>query len=144
MDAMKDAQTGISLRFIRAWSMEHELPTRDDAERLREFLKRRLRMQSDYHQLQMPEYQCHKKVRAAKILAIAEARGTTLTTDTGDAYVRFTHRITLDVEYPLELATQWVERYKPVVGGYYVEYEDGYTSFSPAAAFESGYTKIGA
>ncbi|MCK9988658.1 MAG: hypothetical protein AzoDbin1_05130 [Azoarcus sp.] len=28
------------------------------------------------------------------------------------------------------------------VGGYYVVYEDGYKSFSPAIAFESGYTRI--
>ncbi len=29
---------------------------------------------------------------------------------------------------------------KTEVGGYYVVYEDGYKSFSPAGAFESGYT----
>ena len=28
------------------------------------------------------------------------------------------------------------------VGGYYVVYEDGYKSFSPAGAFESGYTPL--
>ena len=30
----------------------------------------------------------------------------------------------------------------PEVGGYYVVYEDGYKSFSPAGAFESGYTPL--
>ena len=30
----------------------------------------------------------------------------------------------------------------PRVGGYYVVYADGYKSFSPATAFEEGYTKI--
>ena len=28
------------------------------------------------------------------------------------------------------------------VGGYYVRYEDGYESWSPAQAFEEGYTRI--
>jgi hypothetical protein len=28
------------------------------------------------------------------------------------------------------------------VGGYFVVYDDGYTSYSPAAAFESGYSRI--
>jgi hypothetical protein len=30
----------------------------------------------------------------------------------------------------------------PEVGWYYVQYPDGYESFSPAAAFEEGYTLI--
>lgn len=30
----------------------------------------------------------------------------------------------------------------PKVGGYYVEYVDGYESYSPAKAFEEGYTLI--
>jgi hypothetical protein len=29
-----------------------------------------------------------------------------------------------------------------LVGGYYVVYEDGYDSFSPAAAFEAGYAAL--
>lgn len=31
---------------------------------------------------------------------------------------------------------------KGKVGGYYVVYEDGYESWSPAEAFEKGYTLI--
>ena len=30
----------------------------------------------------------------------------------------------------------------PEVGGYYVVHKDGYKSFSPANAFEEGYTRI--
>lgn len=33
-------------------------------------------------------------------------------------------------------------KHKPVAGGYFVVYEDGYESFSPAKAFEEGYTRI--
>jgi hypothetical protein len=33
-------------------------------------------------------------------------------------------------------------KHDPQVGGYFVEYEDGYESFSPAKAFEGGYTRL--
>lgn len=33
-------------------------------------------------------------------------------------------------------------KHDPEVGGYFVRYEDGYTSYSPAAAFEGGYTEL--
>ena len=36
----------------------------------------------------------------------------------------------------------YMHKHKPEVGGYYVVYEDGYKSFSPAGAFESGYTLL--
>lgn len=36
----------------------------------------------------------------------------------------------------------YIDKHKPSVGGYYVVYADGYTSFSPADAFENGYTRI--
>lgn len=42
----------------------------------------------------------------------------------------------------LEVSPAWLRRHLPVVGGYVVRYEDGYTSFSPAKAFEDGYTLI--
>ena len=32
-----------------------------------------------------------------------------------------------------------MEKHKPHAGGYYVVYDDGYKSFSPAKAFEEGY-----
>ena len=35
-----------------------------------------------------------------------------------------------------------LEKSAPGVGGYFVRYEDGYESFSPAAAFEGGHTPI--
>jgi hypothetical protein len=33
-------------------------------------------------------------------------------------------------------------KHSPEAGGYYVQYKDGYTSFSPAEAFEEGYTRL--
>jgi hypothetical protein len=33
-----------------------------------------------------------------------------------------------------------MHKHKPQVGGYFVQYRDGYKSFSPAAAFEEGYS----
>ena len=37
---------------------------------------------------------------------------------------------------------EYMHKHKPQVGGYYVVYKDGYKSFSPAEAFETGYEKI--
>lgn len=44
---------------------------------------------------------------------------------------------------PLPIDAAFWEKHKPQAGGYYVVYEDGYKSFSPAEAFESGYTRVG-
>lgn len=37
---------------------------------------------------------------------------------------------------------EYMNKHQPQIGGYYVKYADGYESFSPAEAFESGYTKV--
>lgn len=36
----------------------------------------------------------------------------------------------------------YMEKHQPKVGGYFVIYTDGYRSFSPAEAFEDGYTLV--
>jgi len=80
--------------------------------------------------LELPQYQCHKKVRAMKI---SEIRGD------------FTRPILYfddDTYAPLHVTIDYCLRHKPEADGYYVVYEDGYQSFSPAKAFEDGYTKI--
>lgn len=78
----------------------------------------------------LPLYQCHKKVRAAKIrrIALTDGTETRLETDQGWIFV----------------SREYVSKHKPEVGGYYVLYEDGYESFSPAKAFEEGYTRVDA
>jgi hypothetical protein len=87
--------------------------------------------------IELPQYQCHKIVRAAKITEIKPWIDTTDPNSKAMAQLVFGEiHGTVDVEFA------WVERFKPVAGGYFVVYEDGYTSFSPAKAFEEGYTKL--
>lgn len=84
-----------------------------------------------------PQYQCHKKVRAVKIERIDDAPA--------DAPAGFSAAIVPADNLPGFFVTaEFMTKHKPEVGGYWVLYEDGYTSYSPAAAFESGYTLLGA
>jgi hypothetical protein len=80
---------------------------------------------------QLPRYKSHKEVWALKIRAV-------LLRNTGAAEI-----VPDDENYaPLAVPPEWVARHKPEAGGYYVQYADGYTSYSPAKAFEEGYTAI--
>jgi len=81
---------------------------------------------------ELPKWQSHKIVRAAKILGVREynvARGDQALFLEGN----------LTVTPP---AAWWGRAGEVYVGGYYVVYDDGYASWSPAAAFEAGYTKL--
>ncbi len=40
------------------------------------------------------------------------------------------------------VTSDFITKHNPQVGGYWVRYEDGYESYSPAHAFESGYTPM--
>lgn len=76
-----------------------------------------------------PRYRSHKTVKALEIESIDKpnsAGGCRLVAGGWD----------------FDLASAMFSRYTPVVGDYLVEYEDGYQSFSPRAAFLGGYTKI--
>ena len=75
---------------------------------------------------EMPKYKCHKEVHALKIAAI---NGEVITPQ-DKGYGEFT------------VSAAFIEKHAPKPGGYYVVYEDGYVSFSPAEAFEAGYTGI--
>lgn len=82
-------------------------------------------------QQELPKYKCHKEVWALKIKAVeykSSERGIDV------ARLQFEERYA-----PIAVGDEWVDRHKPQVGGYYVVYEDGYKSYSPAEAFESGY-----
>lgn len=46
------------------------------------------------------------------------------------------------VEKFVDVSSFQITKHNPQIGWYYVVYEDGYVSFSPAGAFEGGYTKI--
>ena len=88
--------------------------------------------------MEMPKYKSHKIVHALKIAAInrqvtddnCEDDGGRMITPADEGFA------------PFRVSHEYVRKHSPMVGGYYVVYEDGYVSFSPAAAFESGYTRI--
>ena len=75
----------------------------------------------------LPQYQCHKIVQAARITSVD----------------LFTDHCVLHHDNvavgPLVETLAWHNKHRPQPGGYYVVYEDGYTSWSPAEAFEGGY-----
>lgn len=43
---------------------------------------------------------------------------------------------------PFHVNDEYMRKHQPQVGGYWVQYQDGYISWSPAQAFEEGYTRI--
>lgn len=91
--------------------------------------------------LRMPRYKCHKEVYALKIKSVTghsggfETAGRIL--EHAGVFVEFE-----DSRYPpIDLPFEYRNR-NPSPGGYYIVYDDGYQSFSPARAFEGGYTKV--
>ncbi len=79
----------------------------------------------------LPLWQCHKRVRAAKITEITPGRA-----------VRSGQTLHFEESPPVSKHDAWISKFEPKVGGYYVVYEDGYESYSPAKAFEEGYTRV--
>lgn len=79
----------------------------------------------------LPQWQSHKRVRAAKIIEI-----------------NATDEMSLDILQEsgppvwVKPADNMFARYRPVPGDYYVVYDDGYAAISPRAAFEDGYTRM--
>jgi hypothetical protein len=91
--------------------------------------------------VKMPMYDCHKKVWALRIAVIVydsgvariqdrETDGSAMITPVEGGYA------------PFKVDQNYLRKHHPVVGGYYVVYKDGYKSFSPALAFEDGYTRV--
>lgn len=82
--------------------------------------------------MEMPRYQSHKKVWALKIASV---------TLNGDESVSMTFS---DTRYAPRTEENFESRYhgSPDDFGYFVTYQDGYTSWSPTKAFEDGYTLI--
>ena len=84
---------------------------------------------------ELPKYKCHKRVWALEIAKIyrdsdlakkedRESDGSAMIVPNEVGYAAF------------RVGHSYMQRHKPEVGGYYVVYEDGYKSFSPAEAFE--------
>lgn len=81
---------------------------------------------------QMPKYKCHKEVWALKIADVRVYNDIN-----GKHYALYPE----DKSYAAFFVDkEWFRKHNPENGGYYVVYEDGYKSFSPAEAFESGYS----
>lgn len=79
---------------------------------------------------EMPRYKCHKTVHALKIETVDRVIGGVRLNFADKGYA------------PIKPDSSIISRYMPVPGDYYVVYEDGYKSISPAKAFEDGYTRI--
>ena len=80
--------------------------------------------------VELPKYKCFKEVHAAKITRIEPM--------VHGAKLHFG-----EISNYKEVTDVWMDRNtQSEVGGYFVVYKDGYTSYSPADAFENGYTKV--
>lgn len=91
--------------------------------------------------IEMPRYRCHKEVWALKIkdIVLQTAEGFT----TGGMEPAGALIYPEDGRYaPFSVDQGYIDKHQPVVGGYYVVYKGGYKSFSPAEAFEDGYSLI--
>lgn len=85
---------------------------------------------------EMPRYRSHKIVWALKIAKIEPdesapkgADGSCIITPAEPGYE------------PFQVDEAYCLKHEPKAGGYYVVYADGYKSWSPAEAFEDGYTR---
>jgi hypothetical protein len=88
-------------------------------------------MKDSLHKIEMPKYRSHKQVWALKIKAVhhKDSGGALLEPHEGDYK-------------PFEVDHGYILKHNPVCGGYYVKYQDGYESYSPAEAFEEGYVLL--
>lgn len=79
----------------------------------------------------LTRYKCHKEVQAMRIWSIVLSDCATYISLGG-----------LDGSIRMDVSPSWNEKHQPSIGGYYVLYEDGYESYSPAKAFEDGYSTM--
>lgn len=86
-------------------------------------------------QIEMPRYKSHKEVWALKLREVRPSiyQGAYALVFEDDQYAA------------VRVSEEWFASKKPEAGGYYVVYPgDGYASYSPAKAFEEGYSLIAA
>lgn len=82
---------------------------------------------------EMPRYECHKQVWALKIKDVEKS---------DDPYFP-AQLVPEEAGYaPIKVSAGFLSKHNPQIGGYYVVYKDGYASYSPAKAFEEGYTRV--
>jgi hypothetical protein len=82
---------------------------------------------------ELPRYKSHKSVWALKIKSIEDPNHAT----DGSRLMYFEE----SGYSPICVDGEYMSKHKPQIGGYYVVYADGYKSWSPAQAFEEGYTR---
>lgn len=81
---------------------------------------------------ELPQYKSHKVVGALKIGHVDRK-------DDGSAML-----IPAEEGYnAVAVSSGYVAKHDPQSGGYFVEYKDGYRSYSPAEPFEEGYVRVG-
>ena len=79
----------------------------------------------------LPEYKSHKTVFAAKITELR-----------GNGNPDMPDLVLGEIGGIVAMLPDWHQKHNPEVGGYFVQYADGYQSYSPAKAFEEGYTPV--
>jgi hypothetical protein len=89
----------------------------------------------------LPRWKCHKEVEAAKILRVEAGYDVAHNKD-AFALVLINPEMTSGKGWVARVSHDFIKKHNPQVGGYYVRYEDGYESYSPAEAFEKGYTRL--
>lgn len=77
----------------------------------------------------MKLWKCHKLVRAEKIKEVLD-------------FGNYIYRLDFEGGGFRHPSPDYMLKHRPVAGGYFVVYEGGYESFSPAKAFEEGYSRI--
>jgi hypothetical protein len=96
-------------------------------------------------------YQSHKRVQGFQIGSIyAQEKGTHNDTREPLRYIggvlvaQKTEYVITSVagEYTVVVGDDYYTKHEPHIGGYFVRYDNGYQSFSPADVFEDGYTKV--
>jgi hypothetical protein len=76
----------------------------------------------------LPLWRCHKQVQAVRVRSIRAY---------GDGSAALGHE-----GGEISVTAEWMRKHQPHLPGYFVRYQDGYESWSPADAFEGGYTAL--
>jgi len=82
----------------------------------------------------LPQFQCIKKVRAGKIMAITNLNTGVIKLDlfAGEGKPLIEQEVT----------PGFMAQHRPEVGGYFVRYSSGYESYSPGKEFDEGYVQL--
>ena len=107
------------VHYNEFWRRGHEVSTRDP------------RVRSSGVAIEMPKYRCHKTVYALKIKHVV------VEPTNGHTIVPENRRYA-----PFQITDEYFQKHKPEAGGYFVQYADGYKSYSPSKAFEEGYKLV--